>query len=81
MRKDRWGKNVRRMEKKESRESLRDLKKLDGVRRRGLRRGVLISLLLLLIGGAAAFYFAFDVGSWQTLDMHKLTEIPQTGAI
>ena len=81
MRKGRWGKNVRQMEKKESRESLRDLKKLDGVRRRGLRRGVLISLLLLLISSAAAFYFAFDVGSWQTLDMRKLTEIPQTGAI
>ena len=81
MRKGRWGRSVRRLEKKESRESLRDLKKLDGVRRRRLGRGLLLSFLLLLVGGAAAFYFVFDVGSWQTLDIRKMTEIPQTGAI
>ena len=81
MRKGRWGKSVGRMEKKINRESLRDLKKLDGVKRRGLRRGALLFLALLLLGGAAAFYFVFDVGSWQTLDKRKLTEIPQTGAI
>ena len=81
MRKGRWGKSVGRMEKKINRESLRDLKKLDGVKRRGLRRGALLFLALLLLGGAAAFYFVFDVGSWQTLDIRKLTEIPQTGAI
>ncbi|MBR5109018.1 MAG: PBP1A family penicillin-binding protein [Clostridia bacterium] len=69
------------MEQKEQRESLRDLKKLDGARRRGWKRAALLSFLLLLLGGGTAFYFVFDVSSWQTLDIRKMTEIPQTGAI
>ena len=81
MRIGRWGRNIKRMGKKESRESLRELKKLDGVSRRGLWRSLLFFLLLFLLGGTVAFYFAFDVGSWQTLDIRKLTDIPQTGAI
>ena len=56
-------------------------KKADGVRRRGWKRSLLVSLLVLLIGGGTAFYFVFDVASWQTLDIRKMTEIPQTGAI
>ena len=81
VRKGKWGRSVKRMNRRESREGLRELKKLDGIRRRGWKRGLLLSLLVLLIGGGAAFYFAFDVGSWQPLDIRKMTQIPQTGAI
>ena len=38
-----------------------------------------------LLGAAAlaftAFYFIFDVGNWQKLDLNKIVNLPQTGAI
>ena len=81
MRKGAWGRAIRRMDGKTERESRKDLKALDGIRRRALKRGLLTGLLLLLLGGAAAFYFLFDVGSWQRLDLQKIVNLPQTGAI
>ncbi len=69
------------MDGKADRESVKDLKKLDGIRRRGLKRGLLASFALLLLGGAAALYFIFGIGSWQRLDLNKIVHLPQTGAI
>ena len=69
------------MDGKESRENQKDLKRLDGIHRRSLKRGILSGLLILLLSGAAAFYFVFDVGSWQRLDLQKIVNIPQTGAV
>ena len=75
------GRAIRRMDKKESVESRNDLKKLDGIQRRGLKRAILTTLVLLILGGAAAFYFVFDVAHWQRLDIQKIVNLPQTGAI
>ena len=69
------------MDGKESRENQKDLKRLDGIHRRSLKRGILSGLLILPLSGAAAFYFVFDVGSWQRLDLQKIVNIPQTGAV
>ena len=81
VRKGKWGRAIRRMDRQTKNESLKDLKALDGIRRRGLKRGLLAGFLILLLGGAAAFYFVFDVGSWQRLDLQKIVNLPQTGAI
>ena len=62
-------------------ESIKELKTLDGIRRRGLKRTLLTAFLLLFFGGITAFYFVFDVGSWQRLDIEKIVNLPQTGAI
>ena len=76
-----WGRAVRRMDRQTDRESRKDLKKLDGIRRRGVKRGITSAFLMLLLGGAFAFYFGFGVGSWQRLDLRKIVDLPQTGAI
>ena len=76
-----WGRAIRRMDRQTNKESLKDLKKLDGIRRRGFKRGISAAFLILLFGGAAAFYFVFDVASWQRLDLQKIVNVPQTGAI
>ncbi len=81
MKKGTWGRAIRRMDRQANKESLKDLKKLDGIRRRGFKRGISAAFLILLLGGAAAFYFVFDVGSWQRLDLQKIVNVPQTGAI
>lgn len=80
MGKGKIGRSVKGMERKEDREALRDLWRLDGVHRRRKRR-VLAALAGLMLLGAAAFYFGFGVGSWQRLDIDKIVSIPQTGAI
>ena len=76
-----WGRAIRRMDRQANKESLKDLKKLDGIRSRGFKRGISAAFLILLLGGAAAFYFVFDVASWQRLDLQKIVNVPQTGAI
>ena len=81
MRKDAWFHSVRRMDKKQDSESEKDVKKLDGIRRRALKRSLAAVFFALLLGGAAAFYFGFGVGSWQKLDIHKIVDLPQTGMI
>ncbi len=81
MKKGTWGRAVRRMDRQTDRESRKDLKKLDGIRRRGMKRGITSAFLMLLLGGAFAFYFGFGVGSWQRLDLRKIVDLPQTGAI
>ena len=81
MRQGRYGRRVKRLIRREDKRGAVDLKKLDGIRRRGLKRGIGIALLMLLIAGAAAFYFVFDVQHWQKLDIQKIVDLPQTGAI
>ena len=39
------------------------------------------SLLTFFLLGCIAFYFIFDVASWQSLNMSKILEVAQTGAI
>lgn len=80
MGKGKIGRAEREMTRREEKEALRDLQRLDGVRGRRRRR-VLRALAALTVLGAAAFYFVFDVGHWQTLDLQKILNVPQTGAI
>ena len=70
----------RRMTRQTEKESIRDLQALDGVTARRRKR-ILGTFIALLLAGATAFYFVFDVGSWQQLDLQKIIQIPQTGAI
>ncbi|MBQ2701035.1 MAG: PBP1A family penicillin-binding protein [Clostridia bacterium] len=49
--------------------------------RRHTGRWIVIALLILLALGSVAFYFVFDVGNWQKLDVDKLTRLAQTGSI
>ena len=81
MRIGKWGRAIRRMDGLADRESRKDLKTLDGIRRRGLKRGILAGVLLFLLGSASAFFFLFDIASWQRLDLQKIVNLPQTGAI
>ena len=81
MRKGAFGRHERRLNGRQDRESLKDLKTLDGILHRTVRRAALWLLPVLLLGGAAAFYFGFHVASWQKLDIHKIIDLPQTGAI
>lgn len=81
MRKGLYGRRVRRLLKGEEKRGISDLKKLDGIRFRALKRGIGIGLLALFCAGAAAFYFVFDVPNWQKLDIKKIVDLPQTGAI
>lgn len=80
MRKGKIGRSIKRMERREEKEALRELRRLDGASKHILRR-VLLLLSALTAAGAVAFYFVFDVGSWQRLDIEKITRVPQTGTI
>ncbi|MBE5783185.1 MAG: PBP1A family penicillin-binding protein [Clostridiales bacterium] len=81
MRKDSWSRNVRRTDRANEKENLREIKALDGKKKRVSKKTLLLSFLFLMAGAAAAFYFIFDVGSWQRLDLQKILSVPQTGAI
>ena len=81
MRLGRWGKKALRLEANEERRSLKELRKLDGIHRRGLKRGLGFGFLALAVLGAAAFYFVFNVSAWQKLDIQKIVNLPQTGAV
>ena len=81
MRKGAWGRKIRRMEKKSEREAVRELNAMARGKKRRVGRRVALALGLMALAGAAAFYFVFDVGSWQRLDLKKIVNIPQTGAI
>ena len=80
MGKGKIGRKLAQMERQEEKDALKELKRLDGVKRRGRRRA-LLALFALALAGSAAFYFVFDVGSWQQLDIDKIVHVPQTGAI
>lgn len=69
------------MDRQSDREAAKELRRLEGKPRRHTKRNVLIALAVLLIAGGVGFYFAFDVGNWQKLDIEKIVNVPQTGAI
>ena len=80
MRKDHEFRHVRGMERQLDKEESATLDAL----RRGKRhrlRNTLLTLLGLLVVGVAAFYIVFDVADWQTLDLNKITRLPQTGTL
>lgn len=80
MGKGKIGRADKQLNRSEEREALRDLKRLDGVEVRQRKR-ILAGVLAAFLLSAGAFYVIFDVGSWQRLDIKKIIEIPQTGAI
>lgn len=81
MRRGRWERKIQRMEQAAEAEEKQALRALDGRKKRLGARGVLLILFAVLAAGAAAFCLAFDVGSWQKLDLDKILNLPQTGAI
>ena len=81
MRQGKEGSSIRRLDKKQLREGIKELKKMDGIQRRRLKRSLLGIFLTFTLGGAFAFYFIFNVGSWQRLDIQKIIHLPQTGAV
>lgn len=81
MRTGKWGRKMRRLQKASEKQQLQDLRALEGKKKRHTGRTILIVFAALMITGAASFYFIFDVGNWQRLDLGKIRNIPQTGAI
>ena len=81
MRKGKWGRATAGMSRAEEKEALRELWALDGKKKRHTGRTLLIVLAALIASGTAAFYFLFDVGSWQRIDLNKIVNVPQSGAI
>ncbi len=80
MRKDKWTRSMEKMNKREEKEEAAQLDGLSKGKRHTGRRILLFSGVLFVFS-AIAFYFVFDVGHWQTLDMNKLTHLPQTGVM
>lgn len=74
-------KRLDRMEKQMEREDRRVLRKAEGKPRRHLLRKTLAVLAGLTLAALTAGWFIFDVPSWQRLDMAKITNLQQTGAI
>ena len=81
MRKGKWGRATAGMSRAEENEALRELRALDGKKKHHTGRTLLIVLAALIASGAAAFYFLFDVGSWQRIDLNRIVNVPQSGAI
>jgi len=81
MRKGKWGREIRKMDQAAEHEEMRQLQALEGKKKRHPMRSFFLFLLALFLTGAAAFYFVFDVGNWQKLNLDKILNLPQTGAI
>ncbi|MBQ4639540.1 MAG: PBP1A family penicillin-binding protein [Clostridia bacterium] len=80
MRKDRWSRSVEKINKQNEKEEAAQLNLLKGKKKHTGRRILLLSGALMACA-ITAFYFIFDVGHWQKLDMNKLTNLPQTGVM
>ena len=81
MKKDRWGRGREKMNRKEEKQALKELIALEGKKKRHPFRWFLLISAALLMISAVSFYFIFDVAGWQRLDLGKIRNIPQTGAI
>lgn len=80
MRKDSWTRSLEKINKLQDKEEERELKALSRGKRHTGRKillGFAAFLLLVVVGG----YFYLDVPSWQTLNMDKLRNMPQTGIL
>ena len=73
--------DLKRMEKRMEREDGRQLRRLEGRPQRHILRKLLLAACLLTLGSLTAGWFIFDVPSWQRLDLDKITNVQQTGAI
>ena len=80
MGKDRFKKTLNKMNRSMEKEDVRDLDRLSRGKKHTFRNAMIILAALSVLSLAAAF-FVLDVPNWQTLDMDKLINIPQTGAI
>ena len=80
MRKDHTKGSLDKMNRHMEKEEKQDLQKLTRGKRH-TTRNVLILLAAFFLLSITAAIFVLDVPHWQTLDMDKLRNIPQTGAI
>ncbi|MCR4886204.1 MAG: PBP1A family penicillin-binding protein [Clostridiales bacterium] len=80
MRTGKTGRAVRRMERQMEKEDAEKLRRLDRGPRHWGRR-LLIAFAGLAAALTAALFLVFDAGSWQKLDMEKIVNLPQTGAL
>ena len=81
MRRDSLNKWRRRLNAAEEKEEISALDGLKRGKKRRRGRKLLFALLVVIALSCCAFYFVFDVSSWQKLDIQKIVDIPQTGAI
>ena len=72
---------LKRMEKQMEREDTRRLRRLEGKPRRHIFRKLAVMLSAGTVAALAIGWFAFDVPSWQRLDLEKITNVQLTGAI
>ncbi len=80
MRKDQWSKAMKKMNHQQEKEESAALHRLSkGKKHRG--RTALLLLLAFSVVFLCSAYFILNIGNWQTLDMNKLTNLPQTGAM
>ncbi len=80
MRTGKAGRKLRKMERQMERQDRKTLRLLDrGPVHRGRRALIALGSLTLIL--AAALVFVFDAPSWQRLDIGKIKNLPQTGAI
>lgn len=69
------------MEKEMAKADKRELRRLEGKRKRHVFRKITVTILVLGVAALVGAFFIFDVPSWQTLDIEKITSVQQTGAI
>ena len=81
MAKLRGTRRTERLDRAAEREAIGDLRRLDGKRKRHVFRKLVGALGLALIAAFVAGYFVFDVPNWQRLDLNKITNLKQTGAL
>jgi len=76
---------VRREQKKLmkalDKEDKRLLRRYEGKKKRHILRNFILFCSLFLVLSLSAGYFIFDVPSWQKLDLTRITNVSQTGAI
>ena len=73
--------HLKRMEKQMEREERRALRLAEGRPKRHLLRKLLGGMAGLTLAALIAGWFVFDVPSWQRLDLNKITNLQQTGAV
>lgn len=72
---------LKQMERQMEREDVRQLKRMEGGKKRHILRNTALIALAVLALGLTAGYFIFDVPSWQHLDISKIIAVQQTGVI